>query len=124
MCAGQYHEICTSVSGLVCVHQADEPEENPGVAKAIFEKGQPRAACARAAAAKRAWRAGAPQECAGDQLDARQTWPTAGEKDPTHRDLFNEGVIAGGSAKISRDSAIQAILPLVGAKMLNGGPGK
>ena len=109
-------EIRTLVSNMVYTKLMEFFEENPGVAKAIFEKAT-QAARARAAAKKarelvRRKSALETSRMPGKLADCR-------EKDPTRTEIFIvEGDSAGGSAKMGRDSAIQAILPLWG-KMLN-----
>ena len=109
-------EIFTLVSNMVYTKLMEFFEENPGVAKAIFEKAT-QAARARAAAKKarelvRRKSALETSRMPGKLADCR-------EKDPTRTEIFIvEGDSAGGSAKMGRDSAIQAILPLWG-KMLN-----
>ena len=106
-------EVRSLVSGMVYEKLKEFLEENPGVAKAIFEKAT-QAARAREAARKardlvrRKSALGMP----GKLADCR-------EKDPSKTEIFIvEGDSAGGSAKMGRDSNIQAILPLWG-KMLN-----
>ena len=109
-------EIRTLLSGLVYSKLTEYLEENPGVAKAIFEKAT-QAARAREAARKardmvRRKSALETSRMPGKLADCR-------EKDPSKTELFIvEGDSAGGSAKMGRDSNIQAILPLWG-KMLN-----
>ena len=109
-------EIRTLVSNMVYNKLSEFFEENPGTAKAIFEKAT-QAAHARAAARKardlvRRKSALETSRMPGKLADCR-------EKDPTRTEIFIvEGDSAGGSAKMGRDSAIQAILPLWG-KMLN-----
>ena len=109
-------EIRTLVSNMVYNKLMEFFEENPGVAKAIFEKAT-QAAHARAAARKardlvRRKSALETSRMPGKLADCR-------EKDPSRTEIFIvEGDSAGGSAKLGRDSAIQAILPLWG-KMLN-----
>ena len=109
-------EIRTLVSNLVYTKLTEFFEENPGVAKAIFEKAT-QAARARAAAKKarelvRRKSVLENSRMPGKLVDCR-------ENDPTKTEIFIvEGDSAGGSAKMGRDSAIQAILPLWG-KMLN-----
>ena len=109
-------EIRTLVSSMTYTKLMEFFEENPGVAKAIFEKAT-QAARAREAAKKaremvRRKSALESTRMPGKLADCR-------EKDPTRTELFIvEGDSAGGSAKMGRDSAIQAILPLWG-KMLN-----
>ncbi|MCI6740052.1 MAG: DNA topoisomerase (ATP-hydrolyzing) subunit B [Bacteroidales bacterium] len=109
-------EIRTLLSGLVYNKLTEYLEENPGVAKAIFEKAT-QAARAREAARKardmvRRKSALETSRMPGKLADCR-------EMDPSKTELFIvEGDSAGGSAKMGRDSNIQAILPLWG-KMLN-----
>ena len=104
------------VSGMVYEKLKEFLEENPGVAKAIFEKAT-QAARAREAARKardlvRRKSALETSRMPGKLADCR-------EKDPAKTEIFIvEGDSAGGSAKMGRDSNIQAILPLWG-KMLN-----
>ena len=108
--------IKTLVSNIVYNKLSEFLEENPAVAKAVFEK-VTQAARARAAAKKardlvRRKSALETSRMPGKLADCR-------EKDPSRTEIFIvEGDSAGGSAKMGRDSAIQAILPLWG-KMLN-----
>ena len=109
-------EIRTMVSNMVYIRLTEFFEENPAVAKAIFEKAT-QAARARAAAKKarelvRRKSVLENSRMPGKLADCR-------ENDPSKTEIFIvEGDSAGGSAKMGRDSAIQAILPLWG-KMLN-----
>ena len=108
--------IKTLVSNIVYNKLSEFLEENPAVAKAVFEK-VTQAARARAAAKKardlvRRKSALESNRMPGKLADCR-------EKDPSRTEIFIvEGDSAGGSAKQGRDSNIQAILPLWG-KMLN-----
>ena len=108
--------IKTLVSNIVYNKLSEFLEENPAVAKAVFEK-VTQAARARAAAKKardlvRRKSALETSRMPGKLADCR-------EKDPSRTEIFIvEGDSAGGSAKQGRDSNIQAILPLWG-KMLN-----
>ncbi|MDY4880585.1 MAG: DNA topoisomerase subunit B, partial [Gemmiger sp.] len=108
--------IKTLVSGMVYNKLTEFFEENPAVAKVIFEK-VTQAARARAAAKKardlvRRTSALESNRMPGKLADCH-------EKDPAKTEIFIvEGDSAGGSAKQGRDSNIQAILPLWG-KMLN-----
>ena len=109
-------EIRTLVSGMVYDKLKEFFEENPAVAKAVYEKAM-QAARARDAAKKarelvRRKSALETSRMPGKLADCR-------EKDPSKTEIFIvEGDSAGGSAKMGRDSNIQAILPLWG-KMLN-----
>ncbi len=109
-------EIRHLVSGIVYDKLKEFFEENPAVAKAIYEKAM-QAARAREAAKKarelvRRKSALETSRMPGKLADCR-------EKDPTKTEIYIvEGDSAGGSAKMGRDSKIQAILPLWG-KMLN-----
>lgn len=109
-------EIRGLISGIVYDKLKEFFEENPAVAKAIYEKAM-QAARAREAAKKarelvRRKSALENSRMPGKLADCR-------EKDPTKTEIYIvEGDSAGGSAKMGRDSKIQAILPLWG-KMLN-----
>ncbi len=109
-------DIRTLVSGLVYDKLREFLEENPAVAKAIFEKAT-QAARARAAA-KRA-RDMVRRKSVLDSVRMPEKLADCHEKDPEKCELFIvEGDSAGGSAKLGRDSNTQAILSLWG-KMLN-----
>ena len=109
-------EIRTLVSGMVYTKLKEFLEENPGVAKALYEKAtqaaRARAAAQRARELVRRKSALETSRMPGKLADCR-------EKDPSKTEIYIvEGDSAGGSAKMGRDSNIQAILPLWG-KMLN-----
>ena len=108
--------IKTLVSKMVYEKLTEFFEENPGVAKAVFEKAT-QAARARAAAKKA--RDLVRRKSALDSNRMPGKLADCHEKDPSKTEIYIvEGDSAGGSAKMGRDSNIQAILPLWG-KMLN-----
>lgn len=109
-------EVRTLVSGMVYDKLKEFFEENPAVAKSIYEKAmqaqRAREAAKRARELVRRKSALETNRMPGKLADCR-------EKDPSKTEIYIvEGDSAGGSAKMGRDSNIQAILPLWG-KMLN-----
>ena len=109
-------EIRTLVSGMVYTKLKEFLEENPGVAKALYEKAT-QAARARAAAQRA--RELVRRKSALETIRRPGKLADCREKDPSKTEIYIvEGDSAGGSAKMGRDSSIQAILPLWG-KMLN-----
>lgn len=109
-------EVRGLLSGMVYDKLKEFFEENPGVAKAVFEKAtqaaRAREAAKRARELVRRKSALETSRMPGKLADCR-------EKDPSKTEIYIvEGDSAGGSAKMGRDSNIQAILPLWG-KMLN-----
>ena len=108
--------IKTLVSNIVYNKLSEFLEENPAVAKAVFEK-VTQAARARAAAKKARDLVRRKSALESNRMPGKLA--DCHENDPAKTDIFIvEGDSAGGSAKQGRDSNIQAILPLWG-KMLN-----
>ena len=108
--------IKTLVSNIVYNKLSEFLEENPAVAKAVFEKVS-QAARARAAAKKARDLVRRKSALESNRMPGKLA--DCHENDPAKTEIFIvEGDSAGGSAKQGRDSNIQAILPLWG-KMLN-----
>ena len=108
--------IKTLVSNIVYNKLSEFLEENPTVAKAVFEK-VTQAARARAAAKKARDLVRRKSALESNRMPGKLA--DCHENDPAKTEIFIvEGDSAGGSAKQGRDSNIQAILPLWG-KMLN-----
>ena len=108
--------IKTLVSNIVYNKLSEFLEENPAVAKAVFEK-VTQAARARAAAKKARDLVRRKSALESNRMPGKLA--DCHENDPAKTEIYIvEGDSAGGSAKQGRDSNIQAILPLWG-KMLN-----
>ena len=108
--------IKTLVSNIVYNKLSEFLEENPAVAKAVFDK-VTQAARARAAAKKARDLVRRKSALESNRMPGKLA--DCHENDPAKTEIFIvEGDSAGGSAKQGRDSNIQAILPLWG-KMLN-----
>ena len=108
--------IKTLVSNIVYNKLSEFLEENPAVAKAVFEK-VTQAARARAAAKKARDLVRRKSALESNRMPGKLA--DCHENDPAKTEIFIvEGDSAGGSAKQGRDSNVQAILPLWG-KMLN-----
>ena len=108
--------IKTLVSNIVYNKLSEFLEENPAVAKAVFEK-VTQAARARAAAKKARDLVRRKSALESNRMPGKLA--DCHENDPAKTEIFIvEGDSAGGSAKQGRDSNIQAILPLWGT-MLN-----
>lgn len=108
--------IKTLVSNIVYNKLSEFLEENPAVAKDVFEK-VTQAARARAAAKKARDLVRRKSALESNRMPGKLA--DCHENDPAKTEIFIvEGDSAGGSAKQGRDSNIQAILPLWG-KMLN-----
>ncbi len=109
-------EVRTMVDKLVTEKLTIFLEENPQVAKAIFEKAL---ASARAREAARKARESVRRKSALESAQLPGKLADCQSKDSSETEIFIvEGDSAGGSAKGGRDRRIQAILPLWG-KMLN-----
>ena len=112
----EYGRVKGLVNNVVYKALTEFFEENPAVAKAILEKAT-QAARARAAAKKARELVRRKSALESNRMPGKLA--DCHEKDPSKTELFIvEGDSAGGSAKMGRDSNIQAILPLWG-KMLN-----
>ncbi len=109
-------EVRTMVDKLLSEKLAIFLEENPAVAKAVFDKAL---ASARAREAARKARESVRRKSALESAQLPGKLADCQSKDSSETEIFIvEGDSAGGSAKGGRDRRIQAILPLWG-KMLN-----
>ena len=109
-------EVRTMVDKLVRDKLMVYLEENPAVAKAIFDKAL---ASARAREAARKARESVRRKSALESAQLPGKLADCQSRDSSETEIFIvEGDSAGGSAKGGRDRRIQAILPLWG-KMLN-----
>ncbi len=109
-------EVRRLVSGMVYSKLKEFLEENPGTAKAIYEKAQ--SAQRAREAAKRA-RELVRRKSALETARMPGKLSDCSSRDPSECEIYIvEGDSAGGSAKQGRDRRYQAILPLWG-KMLN-----
>ena len=109
-------DVRTLVDGIVYEKLGTFFEENPAVAKMIFEKSL-NAARAREAARKARELTRRKSVLEGSQLPGKLA--DCSDRDNTYTEIYIvEGDSAGGSAKQGRDRRFQAILPLWG-KMLN-----
>ncbi|MDE6599520.1 MAG: DNA topoisomerase IV subunit B, partial [Oscillospiraceae bacterium] len=109
-------EVRPFVESMVCEKLMCYLEENPAVARSIFDKSQ---AAQRAREAAKKARETARRKSAMESASLPGKLSDCSEKDVQYTEIYIvEGDSAGGSAKQGRDRRYQAILPLWG-KMLN-----